>query len=132
MTGVDERAKLRGFGLTVGPVLAGLFGLLLPWLFGHAWPLWPWIAGAVLAFWALAWPAGLRPLHRGWMQFGRLAAFINTRVLLGLIFYLMVLPTGLILRVLGKDPMARRLERGLTSYRVTSRQPPDDHLKRPF
>ena len=86
------RKVLREFGVVTGGIVAVLFGLALPWLFGAAeFPRWPWIVGALLALWGLSWPAGLEPVYRGWMRFGRALGWVNTRILLGVLFFLLFL-----------------------------------------
>jgi len=42
------------------------------------------------------------------MAFSRLLAWVNTRILLGIAFLLVVTPTGLLLRLSGKDPLRLR------------------------
>ena len=127
-----DAAGLRRAGLATGAVLAGLFGLLLPWLLGRDLPLWPWLAGGGLAAWGLLAPASLAPLYRLWMRFGAVLGWINSRIILGLLFYAMILPAGLLMRLLGKDPMRRRFDAGVASYRVASKARPADHLEKPF
>ncbi len=75
------------------------------------WPLWPlsvpnfyWLAGA--GAWlaaALALPKALAPLYKGWMAFGHALGWINARIILGLVFFAVVTPIGLIMRLIGKD-----------------------------
>jgi len=132
MNGPIDNKGLREFGLITGSIAAALFGLLLPWLFGHGWPVWPWVVGGVLAAWALVWPAGLRPIYHLWMRFGEALGWVNSRIILGLMYYLLILPVGLLMRLVGKDPMRRRLDRDAKSYRVTSRKPAENHMGRPF
>ncbi len=94
------------------------------------WPLWPprtpdlyWLlgAGAWLTV-ALVYPKGLAPLYRAWMAFGHVLGWINTRVILGLVFFVVVTPIGLIMRLLGKDPL--RLCRS-ASYWIARDRPLD-------
>ncbi len=127
-----DTAGLRRFALVTGAVLAGLFGLLLPWLFGAAVPRWPWIGAGLLVAWGLLAPASLNPLYRGWMKFGALMGYINSRIILGLLFYVIVLPAGLVMRALGKDPLQRRHQPDATSYRVASKARPSKHMEKPF
>jgi hypothetical protein len=56
------RRDLRSFGLSMGAVVAALFGLALPWLREHEFPVWPWILAAVLTAAATAAPLVLRPV----------------------------------------------------------------------
>jgi hypothetical protein len=126
---------LRKFGLLFALVLAMLFGVLVPML-RHgaelsAWPAWPWIAAAAIAAWALAHPRSLTLLHTPWMKFAAVAQWVNTRLIMLLLFYLLVLPIGLLLRLFGKDPMQRKFE-AAGSYRVPSETRDPDHVERPF
>ena len=124
--------ELRSFGLIAGAILAVAFGLLLPWLFGHRSPIWPWVVASALWLPALSIPAALRPIYRGWMKFGHVAGWVNTRIILVLMFYLMIWPTGAVMRLLRKDPMARRLDAGQSTYRVPSKAPSRENMERPF
>jgi O-antigen/teichoic acid export membrane protein len=127
-----DPAGLRRFALTTGGIVAGLFGLLLPWLLGLGWPLWPWLLAAVLMAWGLAAPARLRPVYRGWMRFGALASRITTPLILGLAFFLLFVPMGAAMRLAGHDPLRRKLEPDAETYRVPSRPLPPDSVERPY
>lgn len=114
---------LRRFALTTAAIVAALFGLLFPWLGGHGWPVWPWVLAVVLALWGLVRPTSLRPVYHGWMRFGRLASRVMTPLVLGLVFFLLFLPIGLVMRLAGHDPMRRKLDPEAETYRVPSRSP---------
>lgn len=58
-----------------------------------------------------------------------LALLAARPVLIG-IFYLLVLPVGLIMRILGGDPMAREMDPAATSYRVESRPADPSAMRR--
>jgi len=124
---------LRKFGLTTGAIVAVLFGGLIPWAFGLHYPKWPWVLAGVLALWALAAPATLNPVYRGWMRFGLLINAVMSRIVLGIVFYLVLLPTGMVMRLTGKDPMRRRFEPDAASYRQPpSRALQSKHMENPF
>ena len=127
-----DKAGLRKFGFTTGIIVCLLFGLLLPWLFGFNLPLWPWILALVLWLWAAIHPATLRPVYRGWMRVGLVLGFINTRIILFILFYLIFLPVGLVMKLFNNDPMARKLQQDQGSYRVISRQRDNKHFERPY
>lgn len=115
-----SRPKLRSFGLVVGGVFLAL-ALVSAWRNG--WMLRPLATGLValgaplVVLGALA-PALLRPAYRAWMGLAFAMGFVMTRVLLTLVFFLAVLPIGLALRLLGKDPLARRPDASAPSYWV--------------
>ncbi len=127
-----DAVGLRHFGLLFGAIIAVLFGLLLPWLFDHGIPRWPFAVGGVFAAWAIAAPTTLRPVYTGWMKFGYFMSRITTPLLMGLIFFIVVTPIGLVRQLVAKDPMKRHFDPNADSYRSRSELPPDDHLENPF
>jgi hypothetical protein len=68
----------------------------------------------------------------GWMKFGHVMNWINTRIILGLLFYGIFLPIGALMRLFGYDPMHRKLDSGQTSYRVTSENDDKNNVERPY
>ena len=125
-------SELRKFGFMMGVMIAILFGLLLPWLFGHGYPLWPWVIAGVFWLTAVAVPASLEPVYAGWMKFGHTLGWINTRIILGLMFYTVFFFVAVLMKLLGKDPMSRKFDKNLNSYRVPSEVRERDHLEKPF
>lgn len=91
------------------------------------------IAGVFLAL-ALGRPSLLAPLNRVWARFGLALGRITSPLATGLLFYLVVTPLGIALRVLGKDPLRLRLEPGAKSYWIERRPPgpPGDTMRHQF
>lgn len=127
-----DRKGLRDFGLTTGLILALIFGLFFPWLLERGIPRWPWVIGGVLALTGLVAPLTLKPVYRGWMKFGLVMSRITTPLIMGLVFYVVVTPVALLVKLFGKDAMARRLEKGATTYRVTSQANAPERMEKPF
>ena len=127
----DEKKQLRHFGLIVGGLFAaiGLWPVLL-----RAEPprLWALALALVLVVPALALPRSLTHVYRIWMAAGEVLGWINTRILLSLIFYGLVTPMGIIMRRLGRDPMRRGFEPGVETYRVLKASRPAAHMTRQF
>ena len=123
--------QLRSFGLTVGGVFAviGLWPLIL-----HAadprW--WSVIVAGILIVPALVYPKSLFWPYKGWMAVGHVLGWINTRIILGAVFYIIVTPIGIVRRWLGKDPMGRRLQPDLDTYRVVRQPRPASHLMKQY
>lgn len=127
-----DAAGLRKFGLTTGAIVIVLFGLLVPWIFSASLPVWPWILAAIFAILALAYPTSLNPIYKVWMRFGLIMGWINTRIILFIIFFGIFFVVALILKVFGRDPMARKIDQNATTYRVPSTPQAREHLERPY
>jgi len=125
--------QMRQFGAMFGAVVALLFGLFFPWLFDQPLNGLPWIIAGV--FWTLAivLPLSLKPFYTLWMKFGVVVGFINTRIIMLLIYYLVFVPIGTLMRIMGRDTLARNVnDPTQTSYRVESAQRSRDHFERPY
>ena len=122
----------RKFGLITGAIIIGLFGLVIPWLFSLNYVKWPWIMGGTLGLWALLAPTTLKMVYIGWMKFGNVMNWINTRIILGILFYGIFLPTGIVMRLFGKDSMQRKLDSERSSYRVKSENDDKSNVERPY
>ena len=131
-TVVIQNRELRNFGLVVGGLFGGVFGLLLPLLHHRPIPWWPWVLAALLTSSALLRPALLYHFHRAWNELGKILGWINTRLILGLLFYVVVTPMGLVMRVLGYFRVQPNRTPELDSYRIESRQMNRDSFERPF
>lgn len=66
------------------------------------------VAGMLLWLFILISPLSLRPIFNVWIKFAQLLGNFNTQLLLSLIFFSVILPAGIIMRLAGKDPMNRR------------------------
>ena len=126
-----DRRSLRSFGMLMGGIIAVLFGLLVPAIFSTPFPLWPWVLGGIFGFFALVYPAGLAPVYRGWMTFGHIMGAINSYIILGAIFCLLVIPIGVIMRLMGSDPLRLKKADNDTFF-TESEQRGASHMKRPF
>jgi len=127
-----DRRQLREFGLVFAAGLIVMFGLVLPWLAERPWPVWPWITAAVFAVPALVYPPVLRPLNALWLKIGHVLGWINTRIILGVVYFTVFLPAGLLMRALHRDPMQRSFDAAANSYRVPSEPSPGKQMERPF
>jgi len=119
------RKELRNFGLVTAAMLVLFFDILIPWIWDFDPPAWPLAVGLVLVVTGLAIPQALRPVYAIWMRFALVLGWINTRIILGLIFYLIFVPAGLVMRAFG-DPMRRGIDSDSASYRVPSNPPKPD------
>lgn len=127
-----DAGGLRRFGITTGAIVAGLFGALLPFVFDLRYPRWPWVVAMVLIVWALLAPASLRGVYRGWMRLGLLLNRVVSPVVLGIVYFLIVTPLGLIMRLAGRDPMAPRSGEDAKTCRMPSEARDSKHMEHPY
>ncbi len=126
-----DQQLYRSFGLAMGAVIGLLFGAFFPLVLQKPLPWWPWFVAAVLWLWALAAPCSLRVLYRPWMHFAELIGFINTRIILAILYFLLFTPISAILKLLGKDAMNRSLDpKGDGSYWKLSEERDKHHMDR--
>ena len=126
-----SKQELRNFGLVVGGVflLIGLWPLLMR---GEGIRLWASIPGGALVLFGLILPQALKIIYRGWMAVGLVLGWINTRIILGLVYFGLFTPFGLLMRARGKDLMNKKLVREVETYRVLRTRRAPVHLKRQF
>jgi hypothetical protein len=107
----------RSFGISVGIVLCVIAALLL-WRgrIGRAEVVGA--VGVVLLVSGLLYPPLLKYPSAAWWRFSRALGYVNARILLSIIFFLILTPLGLLWRMTGKDPLARGRKgwRGWTPY----------------
>ena len=116
MREIISKKQLREFGLLIGFGFPTLVGCLLPLLFGHEfrlWTLWVGILGLILGLTA---PRLLRYPYKGWMTLGHALGWVNSRIILGLVYMIVLLPISFVMRFIGYDPL-RTKPKNVKSYR---------------
>ncbi len=105
--------KIREFAFLVGGVFILLGGLA----FWRGRPAGPWFlgSGAFLVFFGSVFPPFLKPLYRVWMIFAIILGGCMSRVMLTILFYGVITPIGLWLRLRGKDLLNRQFRDGKES-----------------
>lgn len=111
----------RSFGMVFAAVFA-VIGVL-PLAFGGGVRLWSLAVGAVFLLVALAVPSILAPLNRLWLRFGLLLHRIVSPLILGVMFFLVITPMGLVMRAFGKDLLRLKFDKAARSYWI-DRTPP--------
>jgi Saxitoxin biosynthesis operon protein SxtJ len=126
-----EEREVRHFGLLLGILVVIVFAGI-PLLRRDVILRWPWIVAGILWMMALIAPRALGYLHRGWTLLGTGLGWVNTRLILSLLFFFVVLPIGLVMRLAGRDPMRRKFEPAADTYLVRSKPRRSDHLEQPY
>ena len=110
----DSPGSDRTFGLVMAAALA-LVSLVNGWHHGRLWP-WTSVAALLFAAAALLRPSSLRVLNSLWMKLGLLMHKVVNPVVMGLLFYGTILPTGLVMRLRGRDLLRLKREPKAETY----------------
>ncbi len=111
----DEKKHIRTFGFGLTGLLSAIACLQL--YKGHYGNVkYYFIASFVVLCVSFAAPIGLKPVYIPMMFAARVLGWFNTRVLLGIIFFLVFSPIGLFLRLIRKDLLERKIGKSCESY----------------
>lgn len=125
-----NRSEGRSFGFTVGLAFLVVASVLLwrdhrlPGIVAAA-------SGGVLILMGLVAPDALGPVKRVWMRLAHLISKVTTPVFMGIVYLLVVTPTGLIMRMVGKNPL-RRSRRERSWWRETDGVGHREDMRRQF
>jgi hypothetical protein len=131
MMDANEKKELRNFGLIVG----GLFALIGLWPLirhGESLRLWALVPAFLLIPLGVLSPAVLRPVFKVWMKIGHVLGWVNTRIILGILYFGLITPMGLAMRLFGWDSMRRALLQDVETYRIVRPARPRTHMTRQF
>ena len=124
--------QLREFGVVFSIGVLLIFGLLIPYWVDKPASDWVLFAALPVGIIALILPIILKPVYIVWMKIGAVLGWVNTRIILGVVYFVVFVPVGLLMRLLGKDPMSRNLKENLTSYRVETQTTDAQKMERPY
>ena len=109
-TGIPTRltpAEGRKFGLTVGVAFLVLTALV--WWRGRMGAVYVLGSlGTLLVFAGLVIPARLGPVNRAWMGLAHLLSKITTPIFMGVVYFVVLTPIGMLMRLFGRDPMKHK------------------------
>ena len=132
-TEAEKQGSDRSFGYVFAMVFA-VIGLFPLWrLEAPRW--WCLAIAALFAVFAALFPHLLHPLNRVWLALGKLLHKIVSPLVMGAVFFLVVTPTALIMRLRGRDLLSRRWHPEQSSYwieREVLAQPPSETMKKQF
>ena len=111
-----NKKQLRDFGLLIGFGFPILIGWLLPSLFGHEFRAWTLLIGIPGLVFGLLAPHLLHYPYKIWMALGHALGWINSHIILGLIFIIVLQPIAYVMRLTGYDPLRSR-RKGESTYR---------------
>jgi hypothetical protein len=131
----DEASSAGSSDRTFGLVMAGALALLALINGWHHGRLWPWELTVAVLLLSAAWlrPALLNPLNRLWMKLGLLLHKIVNPIVMGLLFYGTIWPTGLAMRMRGRDLLRLKREPDADTYWIVRPPgPPPETMRDQF
>ena len=129
------KKQLRQFGLMVGIILIliGSYWMFYRDIFETARVVLLVIGGFLFLSGLIA-PTKLKPTYAVWMKLAHVLAYVNTRIIISLIFFLVITPIGIIIRLIKADLLHEKFQPDAPSYWTDTEEPPSvkEHCERQF
>jgi hypothetical protein len=119
--------EVKKFGLMFSVICLAVAG----YSFYRNGAVWPWYLGGSGLFLAggLFFRSLLKHVYVAWMKFAFVLGWVNTRLILGIFFYAILTPVGVIMRLFGWDPLTRKIDRAAPTYWIKREPAPFDPKK---
>nr|WP_136252435.1 SxtJ family membrane protein [Ningiella ruwaisensis] len=131
MVNKSDTDALQSFALTMAIAFPFVFMGLIPWLFSLSVPLWPALLTLVLMLLHIVRPGALYPIYVLWMFIASVLGWLNTKVILGIAYVFLIVPTGIVMQLLGKLQYQKRVNKKSTWVKRET-PPTAKNLKEPF
>ncbi len=103
-----SKKQLREFGLVIGFGFPIIIGWIIPIISGHLFRSWSLFIGCPLLVLGILKPECLFYPYKLWMKLGYVLGWINSRLILGLVYLIILLPIALIMKIIGHDPLRKK------------------------
>ena len=113
----ENKKELREFGFLIGFGIPLIIGWLIPTLISHSLRIWTIYFGLPIIFLSIFKPTLLKNLYKVWMKLGHILGWINSKLILGVIFFIVLLPIAFLMKSMGYDPLKIKFSKDIT-YRV--------------
>ena len=112
-----KRSSEKSFGILFFIVFA-IIGLypLLSFNFVRVWAL---VIALIFLFLGLTKPSVLKPLNTAWIKLGEILGKIIAPIVMLLVFFIVITPIGLMLRLFGKDILGLKFSEKVKTYWIT-------------
>tara|TARA_B100001248_G_C27367660_1_gene449899 strand:+ start:339 stop:737 length:399 start_codon:yes stop_codon:yes gene_type:complete len=109
--------QLFDFGLIMGFGLPIIVGFLIPFINGHGFQVWTIWVGLFFLVIGIIKPKILIIPYRLWMNLGKALGFINSKLILGLVFISVLIPISFLMKIIGHDPLKIKKNKNKKTYR---------------
>ena len=116
-----EQSSPKSFGIVFSIVF--LIVALYPLINSEGLRIWALVASIIFFFLVFIAPKVLVFPNKLWFKFGLLIGSIVAPIVMAFVYFVTVLPTGLIMRLLGKDLLKQKLDKNAKSYWIERKEP---------
>ena len=111
-----SKKTLREFGLLIGFGIIFFIGWLIPFISGHGFRFWSLFISLPLIIFGVFYPSLLFYPYKGWMALGKYLGWVNSHIILGLVFVIVLQPISVFMRLIGYQPL-KKIKKNCISYR---------------
>mgnify|MGYP001023485822 FL=1 len=110
--------KKKNTNRSFGILFFIVFSIISIWpiLSGNELRLWSFIVAIIFLIMGITKSRFLTPFNIAWIKFGELLGVIISPLIMGLVYFLVVLPIGILMRVLGKDLLSLKFNKNIETY----------------
>lgn len=118
----ETKKELREFGLLIGLIFPILIGWILPFLIGHDFRKWTLLISIPFLILGIFKPKLLLYPYRAWMKLGLSLGWINSHIILGIVYVFVLIPIAFFMKIFGYDPLRlKQFKLNKNSYREVKR-----------
>ena len=110
MSKLNSTKTLKDFSYLVGIGIPLIFGFVVPKLTGHEFRSWTLFIGLPILIIGFFAPNKLLYPYKVWMKIGHILGWINSKIILGLVFLLVLQPIAIVMRLSGYDPLKLKVK----------------------
>ena len=113
---IISKTQLRNFGVLIGFMFPFIFGFLIQFISGSDFRYWTILIGALFLIFGLALPKYLINIYKFWMKIGEVLGFINSHIILGLVYFIVLCPIAFLMKFFGHDPLNKKFQSKKSYY----------------
>ena len=100
--------NLQEFGITIGIGIPLIFGIIIPHIVGHPIRGWTIYIGIMFIIFGIFFPNKLKKTYKVWITIGEILGWINSKIILGMVFIIVLQPISILMKLTGYDPLSMK------------------------
>ena len=114
-----KNKTLGEFGILIGILFPLIIGLIIPLITGHTFRIWTLYIGIPLIILGFTKPKMLFYPYKIWMKLGLILGWINSHIILAIVFILVLLPIAIFMKIFGYDPLRKKINASVSYREIT-------------